>query len=93
MNKRARFLYAQLAQAIEKNGGVGCEQAPDAFFLDESDPNGPYKTRVAKAICGQCPVRALCLEYSIVAREEHGIWGGLSRPERLAIVRKGRAVA
>jgi WhiB family redox-sensing transcriptional regulator len=36
----------------------------------------------AKAICGECAVRRACLDFSIVTREPHGIWGGLNELER-----------
>lgn len=35
-----------------------------------------------------CPVRKICLEYAIVADEEHGLLGGMSHRERNALVRK-----
>jgi WhiB family transcriptional regulator, redox-sensing transcriptional regulator len=40
----------------------------------------------AKAICGTCPVRRPCLDYSVQIREPHGIWGGLNEVERKQIV-------
>jgi WhiB family redox-sensing transcriptional regulator len=42
----------------------------------------------AKAICGRCPVRADCLEYSLKVRETHGIWGGLNEVERRHVLRQ-----
>lgn len=44
----------------------------------------------AKAICYQCPVREACLEYALVHRERHGIWGGESERERRRIARRRR---
>jgi len=80
--------HDRLQQAIIENGGVECEQAPDAFFLEEEykDPNKRYKTDVAKKICGDCPVRLLCLEYALEQKEVYGIWGGLTRAERQRLV-------
>ena len=40
----------------------------------------------AKDICRTCPVRADCLEYALMIREPHGIWGGLNEAERRAIL-------
>jgi len=76
--------YIQLQEAIQENGGVVCEQVPDAFFLEEEtkDPNRNQKIKVAKAICAECPVRMLCLEYALEESEVFGIWGGLTYPER-----------
>ena len=36
----------------------------------------------AKVICGECSVRAECLDYALSIREPHGIWGGLNENER-----------
>jgi WhiB family redox-sensing transcriptional regulator len=38
----------------------------------------------AKLICGECRVRAECLDYALSIREPHGIWGGLNEHERAA---------
>lgn len=36
-----------------------------------------------KAICATCPVQALCLAYAIANDEKDGVWGGMTRAERL----------
>jgi WhiB family redox-sensing transcriptional regulator len=36
----------------------------------------------AKQVCSGCPVKAECLEYSLVNEEEFGVWGGLTEKER-----------
>lgn len=91
--RKSEVLYRELAKEIEKLGKVGCEEAPDAFFIDEGDPNVRYKTKVAKEICSHCPIRLLCLEYALESKERHGIWGGMSVPERNVLKRKGYKVA
>ena len=40
----------------------------------------------AKVICGECGVRAECLDYALSIREPHGIWGGLNEHERAALL-------
>ena len=42
----------------------------------------------AKALCAQCPVRDVCLEYALKINEEHGVWGGLNEQERRQLVRR-----
>lgn len=37
---------------------------------------------IAKAICGTCSVKQLCLQEAILRREEHGVWGGHDPRER-----------
>jgi len=67
--------YMDLVNAIDANGGVACQEVPDAFFFEEErkDANMQVKIKVAKKICGDCPVRMLCLEYALEQREAYGI--------------------
>ena len=43
----------------------------------------------AKSVCLRCPVNVDCFEYALAA-DEHGIWGGTTREERLHYRRWGR---
>lgn len=83
--------YKNLNDAIVENNGVECEQAPDAFFIDQSDENRAYKVKLAKSICDQCPVKFLCLEYALESYEQEGIWGGTTPWERRALRRNNVA--
>jgi len=38
--------------------------------------------RQAKQVCQACPVRLECLNHALDAKEEFGIWGGLTARER-----------
>lgn len=35
----------------------------------------------AKAICSQCPIKIMCLDYAVSAGM-HGVWGGTTDAER-----------
>lgn len=59
--------------------GVG----PDLFFPERGEA-----TEEAKAVCAGCTVRDQCLAYALDTRQEHGVWGGLSGQERLALRRE-----
>jgi WhiB family transcriptional regulator, redox-sensing transcriptional regulator len=48
---------------------------------------------VARQICRDCPVQALCLEYALDNRIDHGVWGGASERERRRIARQRRLAA
>jgi len=85
---KSEQLYRELTERIRDNKGAPCEIAPDMFFLDKDDKMGREKMRVAKEVCGSCPMRLLCLEYALEANEQDGIWGGLTRNERNALNRK-----
>jgi WhiB family redox-sensing transcriptional regulator len=50
---------------------------PEIFF-----PRKGESDLKAKAVCGRCPVRRECLDWAIGTDQRHGIWGGMSRPER-----------
>ena len=68
-------------------GQALCAQAdPDAWFPEMGGQPGKIK-----AICRQCPVRAECLDAALERDEMFGIWGGLSRQERVAVKRRRRA--
>lgn len=63
-----------------------CAQAdPDAWFPEKGGQPGKIK-----AICRQCPVRPECLNAALERDEMFGIWGGLSRQERVAVKRRRR---
>lgn len=78
-----RRVFAPVPQWTEQ---ALCAQAdPDEWF----PPKGG-SSEVAKAICGQCPVQAECLQYALDNHERFGIFGGLSERERRRL-QKGAA--
>lgn len=44
---------------------------PEAFFAES-----PADVEHAKALCGDCPVREMCLAGALERREPWGVWGG-----------------
>jgi hypothetical protein len=85
-------LYLALAKAIEEAPSIPpCQTTdPEVWFADYEDVGNQY--RVAKKLCGQCPVKNECLEYALESYEPYGIWGGLSPRERVRIrVQAGQA--
>lgn len=61
------------------------------FFGSEDETNGARRVRerFAKAVCAECSVRQPCLD---AGREEEGIWGGLTRSERVGRSRTKRTL-
>jgi WhiB family transcriptional regulator, redox-sensing transcriptional regulator len=53
---------------------------PSAFVASRGNSVG--KVRDAKAICGQCPVRAECSAYALADSDICGVWGGTTARER-----------
>jgi WhiB family redox-sensing transcriptional regulator len=43
----------------------------------------------AKQICRTCPVLQQCRRHALAVREPYGVWGGLSKPERDALLDRG----
>lgn len=62
--------------------------APEVFF-----PSDGVGVDAARRICEGCPVKEPCLEYALVHRVEHGVWGGASERERRRIARRRRIPA
>lgn len=46
------------------------------------------RERDAATVCGQCPVREICLQFAIDNREPWGVWGGKTPDQRRRIIEK-----
>lgn len=53
----------------------------EVFFAEQRGRS----TREARAVCAECPVSELCLEYALDRPEKMGVWGGTVPKEREAI--------
>jgi len=69
-----------LSQGLCKEVGV------EIFY-----PDGPGEAEsvyvMARKVCGNCDVKQACLEWA-VRHESHGMWGGTTPRERMAIRKK-----
>ena len=65
----------QAGARIQRRGATApallCQSEPDLFFSEYPDD-----LRLAKALCGQCPVRTACLTGACERGEPWGVWGG-----------------
>ena len=66
-----------------------CRDIPPATFF----PSDGVGVDAARRICEDCAVKALCLEYALQNRIDHGVWGGTSERERRRILRRRRLAA
>lgn len=66
--------------------GKCAELPPTTFF-----PSDGVGVDAARRICADCPVKEPCLEYALVNRIDHGVWGGTSERERRRILRRRRS--
>ena len=56
---------------------------PELWFAES-----PSDVESAKALCLECPVRALCLDGALERREPWGVWGGQLFLQGVVIPRK-----
>ncbi|HLI74767.1 MAG TPA: WhiB family transcriptional regulator [Acidimicrobiales bacterium] len=63
-----------------------CRTMDPAIFF----PSDGIGVQAAQRICSDCPVKTPCLEYALVNRVDHGVWGGTSERERRRILRSRR---
>ena len=63
---------------------AACRGVDPAIFF----PGGDGQPDEAMKICGGCPVQAECLDYSLMARERYGVWGGATERERRRLLRQ-----
>lgn len=74
--------FLELHEAIRDNGGAECETLPDFFFPEEPDRvQQKIVVDIAKGICDNCPLKAICLDYAKSTRV-YGVWGGTTYEER-----------
>lgn len=59
---------------------------PDMMFPNRTQQAYTHDLQVK--VCGPCPVREICLDYAVMHREEHGIWGGLNAYQLKKLYRK-----
>lgn len=72
---------APLSEDLDWQLKGACRGADTRLFYPKS-PDQERKSRVAKAICADCPVMLECRAWALTEGEEHGVWGGLSENER-----------
>ncbi len=63
-----------------------CRDVPPAVFF----PSDGLGVQAAQKVCEGCPVTQACLDYALVNRIDHGVWGGCSERERRRILRRRR---
>jgi hypothetical protein len=86
MTKQRAFTEFSHAQAeLEDQGGtLPCRENPDFFYPEDYYESATRKIAetLAKELCLDCPLVALCKSYAVLAQEDYGIWGGTNARER-----------
>jgi WhiB family redox-sensing transcriptional regulator len=69
---------------------AACSTADTAIFYPPSRGVGHnIDWTAAKAICGNCPVQAECLQYALRTKQVDGMWAGLTPTQRKGLRAKG----
>ena len=66
------------------------DEDPELFFPIGTTGPAAMQAEMAKAVCGRCDVRELCLEWALSTGQDSGVWGGTSEEERRALRRARR---
>ncbi len=61
---------------------------PDSFFPIGTTGDALDQIAAAKALCTECTVQEMCLEFALVTNQDSGVWGGHSEEERRVMRRK-----
>lgn len=83
-------MNATLRPDFVRNPERGCAPGkanPDDFFTESADG----QQTVVVAHCTTCPVMQACRDWAVTTRQEHGVWGGLTRQQLAAAIAEHRA--
>lgn len=69
------------------------DEDPELFFPVGTTPPALEQIQRAKAVCLECHVRNICLEWALSTYQDAGVWGGLDEEERRVIRRARRRAA
>lgn len=62
----------------------------DVFYPDRYDS---AEADAARAVCGGCELKAMCLNWALKHEPDHGIWAAHSPTERAAVANSKELVA
>jgi WhiB family transcriptional regulator, redox-sensing transcriptional regulator len=71
-----------------RNRSACLDESPELFFPIGSARPALLQAEAAKAVCRRCAVAGTCLSWAIEARQDEGVWGGMSEDERRALKRR-----
>jgi WhiB family redox-sensing transcriptional regulator len=54
----------------------------DLYYPSPEDKDSTKRAQLVQRICNACEVKQECLNYALRVKESHGVWGGLTTPER-----------
>lgn len=69
---------------LDWKADAACRTLDTALFFPDSEA----ETAPALAVCAGCPVREACLDFALRTRQNDGVWGGHTEPERRRLRRR-----
>jgi WhiB family redox-sensing transcriptional regulator len=79
------MMHDEMEQNAWMARGACRNYEPSVFF-----PSDGVGVDRARKICATCNVTEDCLEYALLNRIDHGVWGGASERERRRILKRRR---
>ena len=76
-----------LESGLWRNTAKCREVDPTVFFPIGSTGSALRQIEAAKAVCINCSVKDLCLEFALKTNQDSGVWGGAAEDERRQIRR------
>lgn len=67
--------------------GVCRHEYPDIFFVEAGK-----SAEEARRVCARCPVLQTCRDWAIATDQKLGIWGGMTRRERIKVANDGKSM-
>ena len=83
-----------IAAEWEWQESAACRGAASACFFSPYGERGlarQLREVRARQICAGCPVRDECARFALEIGEEHGVWGGTTGRERVALLRRSKS--
>ena len=77
-----------LESGVWRNTASCREADPTIFFPIGSTGRALRQIAAAKAVCMDCSVKELCLEFALKTNQDSGVWGGASEEERRQLRRE-----
>jgi len=71
-----------------RNRSACLDESPELFFPIGNARPALLQVEAAKAVCRLCAVAGTCLSWAIEARQDEGVWGGMSEDERRSLKRR-----
>ena len=67
-----------MAREQHWRAGAACKDFDTEVFFPVTDEGAT----LALSVCASCPVRADCLDWAILTRQDDGVWGGMTETQR-----------